>query len=64
MFLIREITTLSTTEIGECFGDRTFDHGTVLHACQAVKDRMATKFGLKKDLEDFVASFKKEFERL
>lgn len=38
MFLSRELTEHSLNAIGEAFGGR--DHGTVLHACRLVKDRM------------------------
>ena len=38
MFLSRRMTDASLNEIGEAFGGR--DHGTVLHACRQVKDRM------------------------
>lgn len=38
MFLARQITQSSLNTIGEAFGGR--DHGTVLHACRSVKDRM------------------------
>ncbi|MBU6401758.1 MAG: chromosomal replication initiator protein DnaA, partial [Verrucomicrobia bacterium] len=38
MFLAREMTESSLSAIGEAFGGR--DHGTVLHACRLVKDRM------------------------
>jgi len=38
MFLSRNLTESSLTCIGEAFGGR--DHGTVLHACRLVKDRM------------------------
>jgi chromosomal replication initiator protein len=38
MFLARQLTQNSLNAIGEAFGGR--DHGTVLHACRAVKDRM------------------------
>ncbi len=37
MFLARQITDLSTTEIGSDFGGR--DHTTVIHACQRVEQR-------------------------
>ncbi|HLH55422.1 MAG TPA: chromosomal replication initiator protein DnaA [Verrucomicrobiae bacterium] len=40
MFLSRQLTQMSLGAIGESFGGR--DHGTVLHACRAVKDRMET----------------------
>ena len=38
MFLARQMTESSLSTIGESFGGR--DHGTVLHACRLVKDRM------------------------
>jgi chromosomal replication initiator protein len=38
MYLSREMTENSLSVIGEAFGGR--DHGTVLHACRLVKDRM------------------------
>jgi chromosomal replication initiator protein len=38
MFLARQMTESSLNVIGEAFGGR--DHGTVLHACRLVKDRM------------------------
>lgn len=38
MFLSRQLTGNSLSSIGESFGGR--DHGTVLHACRLVKDRM------------------------
>ena len=38
MFLSRQLTDSSLNVIGEAFGGR--DHGTVLHACRLVKDRM------------------------
>jgi chromosomal replication initiator protein len=38
MFLSRQMTEASLSVIGEAFGGR--DHGTVMHACKLVKDRM------------------------
>ena len=38
MYLARQLTGSSLSHIGEAFGGR--DHGTVLHACRLVKDRM------------------------
>ncbi len=38
MYLARHLTESSLNTIGEAFGGR--DHGTVLHACRLVKDRM------------------------
>ncbi len=39
MYLARELTKASLNEIGDAFGGR--DHGTVLHACRLVSDRMS-----------------------
>ncbi|MST00996.1 MAG: chromosomal replication initiator protein DnaA, partial [Pedosphaera sp.] len=38
MYLTRQLTESSLSAIGESFGGR--DHGTVLHACRLVKNRM------------------------
>lgn len=38
MYLARQLTDNSLNAVGEAFGGR--DHGTVLHACRIVKDRM------------------------
>ena len=38
MYLSRQLTESSLNTIGETFGGR--DHGTVMHACRLVKDRM------------------------
>ena len=38
MYLSRQMTETSLNSIGEAFGGR--DHGTVMHACRLVKDRM------------------------
>jgi len=38
MFLSRQLTESSLASIGDAFGGR--DHGTVLHACRQVRDRM------------------------
>ena len=45
MYLSREMTKGSLMEIGEAFGGR--DHGTVIHACKKVTDRIATEPALK-----------------
>jgi chromosomal replication initiator protein len=41
MYLARRHTKASLNEIGDAFGGR--DHGTVLHACRAVSQRMTTE---------------------
>ena len=45
MFLSRQMTENSLNSIGEAFGGR--DHGTVLHACRLVKDRMEVDSGVR-----------------
>jgi chromosomal replication initiator protein len=40
MYIAREITEYSTTEIGQAFGGR--DHTTVMHACQKIEERIKT----------------------
>jgi chromosomal replication initiator protein len=45
MFLSRQLTESSLSTIGEAFGGR--DHGTVLHACRLVKDRMEVDAGVR-----------------
>jgi chromosomal replication initiator protein len=45
MFLSRQMTDSSFSAIGEAFGGR--DHGTVLHACRLVKDRMEIDAGVR-----------------
>jgi chromosomal replication initiator protein len=48
MWLCRELTRLSLVEIGLRFGGR--DHGTVIHACKAVKNRYETAHGYSQEL--------------
>jgi chromosomal replication initiator protein len=38
MYLSREMTPSTLVEIGDAFGGK--DHGTVIHACKLVKQRM------------------------
>jgi chromosomal replication initiator protein len=45
MFLARQLTESSLSAIGEAFGGR--DHGTVLHACRLVRDRMEVDAGVR-----------------
>ncbi len=49
MFLSRSMTNLSQQEIGQEFGGR--DHGTVIHACKAVTNRMETDVSVKRKVE-------------
>jgi chromosomal replication initiator protein len=54
MYLSRQLTESSLNTIGEAFGGR--DHGTVLHACRMVKDRM--------DVEPSVAKLVSHLEKV
>jgi chromosomal replication initiator protein len=48
MYLSRSLTKGSLMEIGEAFGGR--DHGTVIHACKKVCERLADEAGLKESI--------------
>lgn len=49
MYLARRLTKSSLQEIGAAFGGR--DHGTVLHACSTVADRIAADSSLKQKVD-------------
>lgn len=57
MYLSRQLTENSLSTIGEAFGGR--DHGTVLHACRIVKDRME----LNADVRHVVSYIEKQLMR-
>ena len=48
MFLARQLTDHSLSSIGDAFGGR--DHGTVLHACRQVRDRMEVEAKVRQDV--------------
>ena len=48
MFLSRSLTKGSLMEIGEAFGGR--DHGTVIHACKKITERLTDEPGLKESI--------------
>ncbi len=48
MYLSRSLTKGSLMEIGEAFGGR--DHGTVIHACKKVKEKLVQEDGLKESV--------------
>jgi chromosomal replication initiator protein len=56
MFITREVTEYSTTEIGLEFGGR--DHTTVMHACQRIEDRMRTDPTLEPTVQYLIRSLK------
>jgi chromosomal replication initiator protein len=57
MYLSRQMTESSLNTIGEAFGGR--DHGTVLHACRLVKDRM----GIDANVRQIVNYLEKQLTR-
>jgi len=56
MYIIREITDYSTTEIGLEFGGR--DHTTVMHSCQRIEDRMKSDPTLEPTIVGLIRSIK------
>ncbi|MEW5817361.1 MAG: helix-turn-helix domain-containing protein, partial [Spirochaetota bacterium] len=56
MYITREITEFSTTEVGLEFGGR--DHTTVMHACQKVENRMRTDPTLEPSLQHLIRKIK------
>jgi chromosomal replication initiator protein len=57
MYLARKLTNSSLNTIGEAFGGR--DHGTVLHACRQVGNRMDVDANVKRE----VGTLEKELQR-
>jgi len=58
MYIAREITEYSTTEIGLEFGGR--DHTTVMHACQRISDKMKTDGTLEPAIRDLIKTIKND----
>ncbi len=58
MFLSRELTEFSTTEIGSEFGGR--DHTTVMHGCQRVEDRKKVDPILEVALQNMVKKIREQ----
>lgn len=52
IYLCREMTDLSTTNIGREFGNR--DHTTVMHSCDKVAEQMKAEFAFKKRVEELM----------
>jgi chromosomal replication initiator protein len=57
MFLSRSLTKGSLMEIGEAFGGR--DHGTVIHACKKVGEKIDKEPGIKEQLERIEAQLRR-----
>jgi chromosomal replication initiator protein len=56
MYIVREMTEYSTTEVGLEFGGR--DHTTVMHACQRVEDRMRADTTLEPTIQHLIKTIK------
>ena len=56
MYIAREITEYSTTELGFEFGGR--DHTTVMHACQKIEERLKLDPNLESTIQAFVRTIK------
>jgi chromosomal replication initiator protein len=56
MYLIREMTEYTTTEIGEAFGGR--DHTTVMHACQKIEERIKLEPSMESLVQSLMRSVK------
>jgi len=60
MFILRELTEYSTTEIGYEFGGR--DHTTVMHACQRIESRMKTDSTLEPTINNLIRTVKDDIK--
>ncbi|TVQ40417.1 MAG: chromosomal replication initiator protein DnaA [Spirochaetaceae bacterium] len=58
MYIAREMTEYSTTEVGLEFGGR--DHTTVMHACQRIENRMRTDPTLEPTLQFLIRQIKEQ----
>ena len=56
MYICREMTSLSTTNIGRAFGNR--DHTTVMHGCDKIVENMKSDFAFKKRIEELMGLIK------
>ncbi len=56
MYIAREITEYSTTEVGLNFGGR--DHTTVMHACQKIENEMKTDATLEPTVQHLIRTIK------
>ena len=61
MYITREITEYSTTEVGLEFGGR--DHTTVMHACQRIESRMRTDATLEPTIQNIIRTIKEKSAR-
>ena len=52
IYICRELTDLSTTNIGREFGNR--DHTTVMHSCDKVAEQMKSDIAFRKRIEELI----------
>ena len=52
IYLCRELTELSTTNIGRAFGGR--DHTTVLHSCDKIADQVKSDFAFRRTVDELM----------
>jgi len=60
MYILRELTEYSTTEIGYEFGGR--DHTTVMHACQRIDSRMKTDSTMEPTINNLIRTVKDDIK--
>jgi len=58
MYIVRDLTEFSTTEIGLEFGGR--DHTTVMHACQRIESRTKTDSTLEPTIRNLIRTIKEQ----
>ncbi|MDR1930297.1 MAG: chromosomal replication initiator protein DnaA [Treponema sp.] len=56
MYIIRDITEHTTTEIGQEFGGK--DHTTVMHACQKIEERLISNPSLESTIQRLIRNIK------
>lgn len=56
MYITRELTEHTTTEIGQAFGGR--DHTTVMHACQKIEDRTHSDPSMDSTIQSLIRAIK------
>jgi chromosomal replication initiator protein len=56
MYIAREITEFSTTEVGQSFGGR--DHTTVMHSCQKIEEQLKTDPKLDAKIKELINMIK------
>ena len=52
IYICRELTDLSTTNIGKEFGGK--DHTTIMHSCEKVAEQIKEDYGYKKKIEELI----------